>query len=142
MPVTDPEMDPTVAANGSLLLHAPPDVASLNVADDPTQTGVAPTMGAGPATMVIVSNSLAPTSGMRVIITVPAETPIKIPVLVSIVATAGLLLAQYHQPAVLVESLYHPEAPTHTRGGPYIAANKELLERQSNSKNEKVYFII
>lgn len=35
MPVTSPEAEPTVATAGSLLLHVPPDVVSINEIEDP-----------------------------------------------------------------------------------------------------------
>lgn len=46
-PVTTPVAEPTVASNVLLLVHTPPEVASDNVVDDPTQTLLAPLIALG-----------------------------------------------------------------------------------------------
>ena len=45
MPVTTPEVIPTVATDGVLLLQVPPEVESVNALVEPTQTLAVPLMG-------------------------------------------------------------------------------------------------
>ena len=46
-PVTVPEVAPIVATPVLLLVHVPPEVASVNVVGNPTQTFVVPPIAAG-----------------------------------------------------------------------------------------------
>jgi hypothetical protein len=48
-PTTLPLVDPTVATEVLLLVHVPPEVRSVSVLEDPTQTLVVPAMAAGSA---------------------------------------------------------------------------------------------
>jgi len=52
IPHTMPVDEPIVAMEGVALLHTPPDVASNNVAQPPTQTSVGPVIGDGIAKTV------------------------------------------------------------------------------------------
>lgn len=54
MPVTSPEDEPMVATEGSLLLQAPPVVASVRVVVEVTQRLSEPTMGAVAPTVTVV----------------------------------------------------------------------------------------
>jgi hypothetical protein len=53
-PVTIPVAEPTVATPGLLLLHIPPDVASLKGKDEPAHTDVGPVIDAGGGLTVTV----------------------------------------------------------------------------------------
>ena len=52
-PLTVPVALPAVATNRLLLLHEPPETASLNAVDDPTQTVAMPVIGEGAGVTVI-----------------------------------------------------------------------------------------
>jgi hypothetical protein len=54
IPLTMPEVDPTVATEVVLLVHVPPGVASVSVIVDPAQTLVGPPMAAGVALTVTI----------------------------------------------------------------------------------------
>lgn len=55
-----PVVEPTVACDGLLLVHIPPDVAELSVVVTPVHTVVVPVIVAGSAFTVIVLVARAP----------------------------------------------------------------------------------
>jgi hypothetical protein len=59
-PVTIPEVDPTDAHAGALLLQVPPEVALLRVLVAPTQMLVVPELAAGPVLTVTVAVEAQP----------------------------------------------------------------------------------
>jgi hypothetical protein len=93
IPVTVP-VDPTVANDVLPLVHTPPLVLSLNVTVDPAQTLNIPPMFDGSEFTVIVGVTLQPVLKVYEIIEVPADTPLTIPELEPIVATAVVPLVQ------------------------------------------------
>jgi hypothetical protein len=93
-PVTTPPVA-TVALAVLLLVHAPPDMVEDTVAVAPTTTLVAPDRvpADGSAFTVAVLTDLQPAM-VKVILAVPALTPLSTPVVAPMVATAVLLLLQ------------------------------------------------
>jgi hypothetical protein len=61
--VTIPEADPTVAIPVALLLHVPPDVASLSVVVRPEQTESVPSMGVETGFTVTTPTAMQPVVG-------------------------------------------------------------------------------
>ena len=59
-PVTTPVDEPTVVSAVLLLLHVPPPVASLKVAELPTQTTPAPVIAAGAGLTVSSVQAIQP----------------------------------------------------------------------------------
>ena len=101
IPVTTPELEPTVATDGSELLHVPPPVPLLvYVVVSPTQIGVVPlTVPAVTSGLTVnVLDELVglpqPLPTVKVIVVVPAETAVTTPVPMLTVATEVLELYQ------------------------------------------------
>ena len=115
--VTTPVPEPTVATDVLLLLHAPPDVASLNVVVEPVQTVVVPAIKEGKALTVATFVALQPVAREYDIVDVPDDTPVTMPV-VPIVAIVVVLLAHVPLP---VASLKVVVEPAHTLAVPAIA---------------------
>jgi hypothetical protein len=78
-PVTMPVEDPTVATDVALLLHVPPNVASVKVVVALVQTVDAPPIVAGRAFTVTVLIAMQPAEVVYVIIGLPAVTPVTTP---------------------------------------------------------------
>ena len=98
--VTIPDDVPMGAMALLLLLHVPPPVVLVNVAAIPEQILVAPLIVAGLAFIVTSCIAKQPVAdSLYVIVAVPADTPVTIPLVVGIVAIAVLLLL--HVPPVL-----------------------------------------
>ena len=114
-PVTMPEVDPTVAIDGLLVSHVPPETASPSVKVPPTPTVVPPDIGASGLTVNVIVAILVP--NMYVMVHVPAEIALTIPVDEPTVAIAVLLLLQW-PPAV--ESARVLVAPTHALAVPMM----------------------
>ena len=116
-PVTIPEDEPIAATDALLVVHEPPETISLRLSVPPAATVAPPRIGpaAGLTVNVIVAIAV-PT--MYVIVHVPAETPVTIPVEEPTVATAVLLLLQT-PPAVESVSVRVP--PTQALGVPPMA---------------------
>ena len=108
IPVTEPDELPTTNIDVLLLLHTPPGVASVYNVGIPPQISDGPTMAAGDALTVIplVTKQLAP--GAKVIVAVPAATPVTIPVEEPTVAIAVLLLLQIPEPTRSTNSVFWP----------------------------------
>lgn len=99
--VTIPDDVPMGAMALLLLLHVPPPVVLVNVAAIPEQILVAPLIVAGLAFIVTSCIAKQPVAdSLYVIVAVPADTPVTIPLVVGIVAIAVLLLL--HVPPVVV----------------------------------------
>lgn len=96
-PVTTPDVEPTVAIDALLVSHVPPETGSPNVIVPPTPTVVGPDMGASGLTVNVMVAILVPT--MYVMVQVPAEIALTIPVEEPTIATEVLLLLQW-PPAV------------------------------------------
>jgi hypothetical protein len=105
-----------------LLVHVPPLGVLPSVVVEPTHTDAVPLIAVGPALTVItaVLKQLAPT--MKVIVVVPALTPVTTPVLMSTVALAVLLLL--HVPPPVLLSVVVP--PIHTLVVPEIVPTDVL----------------
>ena len=58
--VTDPLEEFTVATPGALLVHVPPEVASLKVVVSPTQTAAVPVIAAGNGLTVTIVVAIQP----------------------------------------------------------------------------------
>jgi hypothetical protein len=115
-PVTTPSVS-TVPIAMSLLLHVPPVVIVANVVVLPRHTVDAPVIVAGnwfTVTSLVISQ---PELILYVIVAIPSETPVHIPVDDTIVATAALLLV--HVPPVGV-AVNVPVLPTHTAVAPLM----------------------
>jgi len=98
-----------------LLVQVPPDVASVNVADEPEHNVVVPDIAAGSALMVIIVVTRQP--ALYDIVAVPALTPVTIPLAEPIVARPVLLA----QVPPVNESVSVIVEPTQTAAGPPMA---------------------
>jgi hypothetical protein len=116
-PVTVPPV-PTVATAPLLLLHAPPEVASLSVVDEVAHTLNVPAIGTGVVFTVTVTVCLHPVAKAYVMIEVPNDTPVTVPD-VPTVATLVLLLAQVPPAEASVRLMVEP---TQTPVDPVITA--------------------
>ncbi len=94
MPVTIPDIEPTVATPGVPELHVPPGIGELKVAVNPTHKirGALDIVGFG--LTVSIATAWHPAGDIYVIIVVPAEIPSTTPEVDPIVATPGILLLQ------------------------------------------------
>ena len=110
--VTKPAL-PTVAIAVLPLLHIPPVVASLRLSVVPWHTEVAPCIGpTAPFTVAIAVAKQLPV--MKLIVAVPADTPVRIPVGDPTDATLALLLVQVPVPAsvnVILEPVHIAALP-------------------------------
>jgi hypothetical protein len=118
-PVTIPEAEPTVATPELLLLQMPPVVTVLNDVVDPAHTIAVPVIDNGKGWMVIVIVRKQPVGKVYVIVAVPANTPVTIPVPEP--TDAVLVLPLDHVPPGLLFDNTIP-APTHTADAPLILA--------------------
>ena len=123
-PVTVPLLF-TLAIEGSLLVHAPPGVALVKVAELPVQIfdtpEIFPTVGAGSIVILKGADTVLPHTleAVYVRMAVPAETPETTPELLPMVATP--VEEELHVPPASA-SLKVVVAPTHTVNVPVIAA--------------------
>ena len=126
MPVAVPLAEPIDATVVVVLLHVPVGVRSVSVVEPPTQIARVPLMAVGlgnisiTVVVVVVPHALV---DEKVIVAVPAATPVTIPVLEPTVAFALLLLHVPDVP-VAVASLSVIVDPTHTVSLPVIAPAK------------------
>ena len=97
-PEAIPELLPMPAIPGLLLAQEPPGEVSLNVAVDPWHTNDGPLMAAGVGLTVTDLVTEQPAPGEKVIVTVPAETPVTMPDEDPTVALVGSLLLQAPEP--------------------------------------------
>ena len=116
-PVRIPVVRPIVATVVVLLVHVPPVTASLNVMVPPMHTPVGPRIDVGEGLTLITVVVQQPVGNLYVIVAVPRDTPVTIPLLIPTVATDVLLLV--HVPPA-VGSLIDMVAPTQTAVGPVI----------------------
>ena len=123
IPVIIPVALPAVAINGLLLLHIPPVVTSLSVVVAPTHIVVVPVIAAGSAYTVSVLVVLHPAPGEKVIVVIPAATPVTTPVPEPTVAIPGD--PELHVPPP-EGSLKAVVAPVHTVATPVIGAGSGL----------------
>ena len=119
IPVTTPEVEFTVAAAVLLLLHVPPDVASVKVVVRVAQRVLAPVTAAGVGLTVNGVDTAQPVGNVNVIVNVPADAPETIPVLAPTDAKVGLLLVHVEVPETSVSVVVEP---TQTFVIPPIAA--------------------
>ena len=118
-PVTIPVDEPTSAMDGLLLLHVPPDVASLSVVVRPWHISLMPVIAAGKGYTVSMVVIIHPVGKVYVTVEVPAERPVAMPVPEPIVATDVLLLAHVPPPGsnkVVVAPIQIPVTPVITEG--------------------------
>jgi hypothetical protein len=94
-------------------------VASLRQPVNPVQIFLFPEIAAGTGFTDIVVSATQPSGDIAMIVVVPLETPVTMPVDEPIVATEVLVLLQV-TPAVA--SVNVMVLPTHTAGGPEIGA--------------------
>jgi hypothetical protein len=112
MPVTTPVEAPMVATAGVVLDHTPPGVALLRVPGVPTHTIPLPVIGAGAGVAITVTTAVtAPDATLYVMVAVPAETPVTMPVDEPIDATDGVLDVQV-PPGVASARVVVPVAQT------------------------------
>jgi hypothetical protein len=126
VPFDKPDTAPVpviVPTNGSLLLHTPPAVASLNVAVVPEHIGLTPVMAAGTGLTVTGVVRLQPPPSEYVIVADPSDTPVTTPVSDPTAAIAVLLLL--HRPVELVLSEKTVVPYKHT-GPPVTGAGSAL----------------
>ena len=88
-PDTKPEVTPTVAMVGLLLVQYPPGVASDNAEPEPTQVPIVPVIAAGKGSTVNTVVSEHPETPVYVIVVIPATMPLITPESTPIVATPG-----------------------------------------------------
>ncbi len=120
-PVAEPVVALIVATDVLLLFHVPPVERSLKIPEEPAHIAVLPVIGSiGLTNTGIVTKQ--PEVSEYVIVALPPEMPVTIPVKEPIVAIALLLLLQL-PPAVV--SLSAITELSHTVSGPDIAAGTE-----------------
>lgn len=100
--------------------QAPPGVASVSIADDPTQISDTPLIVPGNASTVTIVVAMHPADAVYVIIAVPAVMPITRP--------AGSIVAievapELQEPPVVTQASVVVE-PSHTSVVPVIAAGR------------------
>ena len=117
MPVATPVALPIVATEVLELVHVPPVIPMVSVADEPAQTVVGPVKGGGNGVIVTVRDAEQPVPSEYVISAVPGDTPVTTPVPDPIVAI-GVLLVVHEPPAGVLTCA--PGDPTHIRSGPVI----------------------
>ena len=116
-PLTIPDDDPIVATAGLLLLHQPPDVASVSVVLVPVQIFVMPDIDAGGVTTSTVCVARqAPELYEYDMVTIPVPTPVTTPDVPTVALDVLLLL----QVPPVVESPRDVVDPTHTVSTPRI----------------------
>ena len=123
--VTIPELVPIVATDVLLLVQVPPP-AAVSAVVMPAQTVAVPVMADGKGFMVTVDVVLQPLdAATNVIVAVPADTPVSVPVIRLIPAIDELLLVQVPRPAA---SLNVVVEPLHMARAPRIAGGAALTE--------------
>jgi hypothetical protein len=93
VPVTKPVEAPTVAINGSAVLHVPPAVGSESVVLLPWHTTGTPATGSIGNTLTI-TDAIQPVDVVYLTITLPGTTPVTIPLREPTDAMAGFRLVQ------------------------------------------------
>ena len=115
---------PTIVATVVLpLVQVPPVVPSVKVIEEPAQTAASPPIEDGSGFTVMVSAVLHPVTSVYVIEVVPADTPVKVPDALTMVAAVVALLV--HVPPVM-PSVKEEVEPTHTTAEPDTADGKAL----------------
>ncbi len=122
-PVAIPVVEPMVATPRLLLLHVPPGVGSPKAVVSPTHTLSVPVIGNGNGLTVTVAVIIHPVGIVYVIIAVPADTPVTMPLEVPTVAIAVFPLLQV---PLGVTSLRLVVKPTHMLSRPVIGAGSGL----------------
>ena len=122
-PDTMPEVEPMVASAGVLLVQVPPAVASVKVVVAPTHKVVEPAIAAGSGLTVTGVVTKQPVGNVKVIVTVPADTPFTTPVEEPMVARAVLLLLHMLVPDASASVVVFP---TQTLVVPVIAKGSGL----------------
>lgn len=122
-PVTTPLDEPTVACAVLLLVHVPPAILLLNVVVWPTHTVGVPVITDGAAFTVNDVVREHPVLKVYVMVTVPAATPVTIPLVEPTVAVSKSLLLQVPPPVASVSVLVDP---TQTFIVPVIVAGSGL----------------
>lgn len=117
-PVAVPDEDPIVATPVVPEVQVPPPVELLNVVVNPAHTVAVPVIDAGSAFTVNGVEFKHPVARVYVIFTVPAATPVTMPV-VPMVAVEVLPLLQVPLPVASLKVLVRP---THTFAVPVIEA--------------------
>jgi hypothetical protein len=92
LPDTTPVVAPTEAINELLLLHEPPEVASLRVVVAPAHIDAVPRIDVGELPTVIVTVFVQPGTVVYVTLVVPTLRPAKTPLVEPMVPTDVLLL--------------------------------------------------
>jgi hypothetical protein len=105
------------------LLHKPPVVASVSVADDPTQAAMLPPIATGAALTVNAAVARQPVGNVYVIVAVPGVPPVTVPDAEPMFAVVVLLLV-HAPPAVASASVV--VSPVHICGTPLIADGNGL----------------
>lgn len=122
MPETIPVDKPTAAIPVLLLLHVPPDVASVSVVAVPAHMLAAPLIGEGEGKTVIDLVTVHPVPSEYVMRVVPVATPVTTPLREPTLTCAEL---QLHQPPGIA-SVRVVLLPVHTADAPMIAVGKGL----------------
>jgi hypothetical protein len=123
-PPTTPLPIPTVATVVVLLVHVPPNVASLSVTVELTHSEGDPVIAAGLALTVSTRVVVQPVAAsVNVIVVVPEATPLTTPVDEPAVATVVLPLTHVPAPEA---SLSVTVCPVQTDAGPDIAAGSAV----------------
>jgi hypothetical protein len=133
--VTDPPELPVTIPPASIvavfvfpLLHVPPDVASLNVTDDPAHTVPMPAIEAGNGLTVTTVVAIQFKPVVYVMFAVPAPAPVMLLVPGATVATERLSLDHTPPATVLLNTVVNP---LHTVVTPDIADGVEYIVAES-----------
>jgi hypothetical protein len=109
-----------------LLLHVPPGSVLLNIAVVVLHIGETPDIVPATGSGITVTNLVAvddpqPLVFTKLIVTIPADTPVNTPVPLAMIAIVGSLLLHVPTPPP-VGLLYTLVPPTHANGEPEIVA--------------------
>jgi len=120
---TTPVAAPMPTFVTSLLVHAPPVLASVNVVEPPSQAKSVPLIAAGAGFIDTVELEEQPEFvDVNVIVAMPPDTPVTTPVAELIVATLAVPLVQVPPPGVALLSAM--VAPGQTGVAPVVAKGK------------------
>jgi len=118
-PVTTPLDEPTAATPGVPLVHVPPAGELASVVVPPEQITIVPDIAPGRALTVTILVTKQPADSMYVIVAVPADIPLTVPLSEPTVATVTLPLVHVPPPVVDDSDV---DAPIHTVAVPVIDA--------------------
>jgi hypothetical protein len=127
-PVNIPLVSTIVAIKGSFTLHNPPVVSFFRVSENPTHRFIGPVIAPGNGRTLIRKSISHPFELVKVIIAVPADTPVTCADTESIDATVAMVKSlDVHVPDNTDNGLLNiTDEPTHTVSAPCIGGGRLL----------------